>query len=233
MPGAGSLSREWPSHSAIFLALLAHPSMGNERNCFQRRIGGGSRISKNWESLIMEVAQNVILADDHPVLRSGVRTLLENSGEFRVIREAGDGLELMNLFMSGIIPDVLVLDLTMPNLSGVEVLQQIRGMGSDCKVLVLTMHKEPEFLCRSFMAGADGYLLKDGIAKELLDALRTIVEGKIYLSPGMKAELPDTCNLKHFQGMGMPAGFSHCDFLAFSELKTARPIRANTSTTAD
>jgi DNA-binding NarL/FixJ family response regulator len=131
----------------------------------------------------MHKRYQVILADDHTILRKGLRSILETTEDFQVIGEAGDGHELLNLLHEGVVPDAL-----------------IRQMNFVFKTLVLTMHKEPDILCRAFSVGADGYMLKDGMARELLIALHILLEGKIYLSPFMKGELPDICQVKAFAG---------------------------------
>ena len=132
----------------------------------------------------------VLVADDHPFVRKGLISILETSHDFRVEGEANDGFELLNLLNLGVVPDILILDLSMPSLSGIEVLRRIREMHFMFKVLVLTMHKESCVLKQAFSAGANGYLLKDEMGTELLKALHTIVENRPYLSPSMSKELP-------------------------------------------
>jgi DNA-binding NarL/FixJ family response regulator len=143
----------------------------------------------------------LVIADDQPALRQGVRSILERGEEFDILGEAGNGLDLLDLLKSGIVPDALILDLSMPQMSGLEVLLQIRQMQFSFEILVLTMHKERDLLCRAFNLGASGFMLKDGIAKELPVALRNLLEKKIYISPFMAKELPDTCLVKSMLGM--------------------------------
>jgi DNA-binding NarL/FixJ family response regulator len=131
----------------------------------------------------------VLVADDHTFLRKGLISILEQSHEFQVEGEARDGFELLNLLDQGVVPDVLILDLSMPELSGMEVLRRIRQMNFVFKVLVLTMHKEPDILRQAFSVGANGYLLKDEMGTELLTALHALLEDKRYLSPSMSKEL--------------------------------------------
>ena len=142
----------------------------------------------------------IILADDHALLRKNLSSLLERTTEFRVMGEAENGLELLDLLNSGLIPDLLILDLSMPKMSGIEALCRIKEKNYDFKTLVLTMHKGQDVLCRAFSAGADGFMLKDGMAKELLPALHHLIEGKIYISPFFIGELPDRCQIKAFSG---------------------------------
>jgi|WetSurMetagenome_2_1015567.scaffolds.fasta_scaffold1400153_1 DNA-binding NarL/FixJ family response regulator len=132
----------------------------------------------------------VLVADDHAFIRKGLISILEKSSDFHVEGEANDGFELLNLLNLGVVPDVLILDLSMPSLSGIEVLRRIRQMHFMFKVLVLTMHKEPDILKQALSAGANGYMLKDEMATELLSALHTLLENKPYLSPSILRELP-------------------------------------------
>jgi DNA-binding NarL/FixJ family response regulator len=131
----------------------------------------------------------VIVADDHAFLRKGLISILEQSHEFQVEGEARDGFELLGLLDQGVVPDLLILDLSMPELSGMEVLRRIRQMNFVFKVLVLTMHKELDILKQAFSVGANGYLLKDEMGTELLTALHALLEDKRYMSPSMLKEL--------------------------------------------
>jgi DNA-binding NarL/FixJ family response regulator len=158
----------------------------------------------------MTEVHHIILADNYTILRNELKSILENSGDFQVAGEAGHGLEVLHLLARGIVPDVLVLDLMMPKMSGIDVLTEIRRMDYDFPVLVLTMHKEPEFLCRSFLAGANGYMLKDEIAKEWITALHAVLDQNIYLSPAMKKDLPKTCRILSRAGQPLPSNFEHC-----------------------
>jgi DNA-binding NarL/FixJ family response regulator len=152
----------------------------------------------------------VVLADDYSGLRAALRAILHSTGEFEVVGEAGDGSELLDLLQSGAAPDIVVLDLMMPTMTGLKSLDEIGKLQPGLKVLVLTMHKEPDLLCRAFRSGADGYLLKDETAKELVPALRSVLSGNVYLSPSIRPELPDTCRIKALSGIQPPAGFAHC-----------------------
>jgi DNA-binding NarL/FixJ family response regulator len=165
---------------------------------------------RSLNSQTMPGTCSIILAEDHPILRSGMKSILESSGEFVVIGEAGNGIELLDLFSRGIVPDALIIDLTMPKMSGFEALRQIRQKGFSLSVLVLTLHRERDLLCRSFQTGADGYMLKDWIAKELISAIRTVLENKIYLSPLIKSELPEACRIRANEGIGSARNVPHC-----------------------
>jgi len=155
-------------------------------------------------------SNRIILVDNYLVLRNELKAILEHNGGFDVVGEAGNGFDLLNLLHGGITPDVVLLDLMMPKMPGIEALGELRRLGFRFKVLVLTMHRDPDLLCRSFNAGANGYMLKDGIVKELIHGLHTVLDGKIHLSPSIKMELPDTCNIKACVGQKLSPEFSHC-----------------------
>jgi DNA-binding NarL/FixJ family response regulator len=138
----------------------------------------------------------IILADDHAIIRSGLVLVFEQDQEFQVVGEAADGFALLNLLNHGAIPDVLLLDLSMPSLAGIDVLRQIRRMHYSFKILILTSQKGWGVLCETLISGADGFMLKDDMATELLPAIRVLLEDKIYFSPIMAEDLPDTCKLK-------------------------------------
>jgi DNA-binding NarL/FixJ family response regulator len=142
-----------------------------------------------WKDMMMTDNYRVMVADDHAFIRKGLISILEKDSDFHVEGEANDGFELLNLLNIGVVPDVLILDLSMPALSGIEVLRRIRQMHFVFKVLVLTMHKEPDILKQALSAGANGYMLKDEMATELLPALHTLLENKPYLSPAISREL--------------------------------------------
>lgn len=124
----------------------------------------------------------IILADDHKILRQGLRSLLEKENDFEVVAEADDGRETLEL-VANLLPDVVIMDIGMPNLNGIEATRQIHSMSPDIKVLALSMHAEEQFVAEMLRAGAAGYLLKDCAYDELVRAIRTIVSGRAYLSP--------------------------------------------------
>ena len=137
----------------------------------------------------MSTIHHVILAEDHVFLRECVKALLSDRPEFSVIGEAGDGLELLKLLEDGPAPDVIILDLSMPGLGGLEATREIRKINPDVKVLVLTMYKEEDLLCQAFIEGADGYLVKDNWAAELFPALHAILKSQAYVSPSLAGEV--------------------------------------------
>jgi DNA-binding NarL/FixJ family response regulator len=126
----------------------------------------------------------VILADDHALVRRGLKLILEENPNLEIAAEVGDGLELLNVLQK-INPDLIVLDVSMPNLRGIEAIPEIRHIRPNAKVLMLTMHKEEDYLYQAISAGANGYLLKEDAEKELFSAIEHIKNGKIYISPGL------------------------------------------------
>jgi len=130
----------------------------------------------------MAKAYRVILADDHILVRRGLRRILEEKANLEIASEVGDGLELLRVLKKAE-PDLIILDVSMPNLRGIEAIPEIRRVRPKVKVLMLTMHKEKEYLYQAISAGANGYLLKDDAEKELFSAMDSIQSGKIYVSP--------------------------------------------------
>jgi two-component system response regulator NreC len=125
---------------------------------------------------------SIVLADDHPVVRRGIQAVLETETEFSVVGEAGDGLETVRL-VECLQPDVLVLDLMMPGLSGLEALRVVRQRSPRTRVVVLSMHSDAAFVVTALRDGATGYVLKGGAEKHLVHAVREAAAGKRYLSP--------------------------------------------------
>jgi DNA-binding NarL/FixJ family response regulator len=126
----------------------------------------------------------IILADDHVLVRHGLKLILEENSNLEIAAEVGDGLELLSVLQK-INPDLIILDVSMPNLRGIEAIPEIRRVRPNAKVLMLTMHKEEDYLYQAISAGANGYLLKEDAEKELFSAIEHIKNGKIYISPGL------------------------------------------------
>lgn len=124
----------------------------------------------------------VLLADDHPIVRSGIRQLLESTGDIEVVSEAGDGLEAQSLIQQQE-PDVAVLDIQMPKTSGVEVARWIRAHFPKVGVLILTAYDDDPYVMAVLQAGANGYVLKTGKPEELIQAVREVYEGKAAIDP--------------------------------------------------
>jgi len=124
----------------------------------------------------------VVLADDHTIVRQGMRKLLEGSLEMEVVGEASDGKEAVEAAQR-LMPDVVIMDISMPVLNGLEATRQICKLLPQTKVLILTMHAEKEYIFKILQCGASGYLLKGSSMEELITALQTVQRGDLYLSP--------------------------------------------------
>jgi DNA-binding NarL/FixJ family response regulator len=129
----------------------------------------------------------IILADDHKLLRDGLRNIIEQRSNMRIIGEASDGREAIKI-CSKLAPNVLVMDIAMPGLNGIEAATQIHKSNPDIKIIGLSMHSSKQFIQGMFNAGALGYLLKDGDADELIIAITTVMEHKKYLSKDINQE---------------------------------------------
>ncbi|MBE5876981.1 MAG: response regulator transcription factor [Lachnospiraceae bacterium] len=125
---------------------------------------------------------NVMIADDHKMIREGLRKLLELTGEVEIIEEADNGKECLKKLKEAK-PDVLLLDINMPVMNGLEVLDKLKKKKNKFKILVLTVHNEIEYLMRAVDLGIDGYLLKDSDSTELLRAIKTVEEGEKFIQP--------------------------------------------------
>ena len=125
---------------------------------------------------------NIVLADDHAMFREGIRRIIERIEDVVVSGEVNDGLELLAM-LKGSCPDLVILDISMPNLRGLEAIREIKKLYPQVKVLVLTMHRKKEFIHRALADGADGFLLKEDPSDELIRAVQTVKKGEKYLSP--------------------------------------------------
>jgi len=130
----------------------------------------------------------VILADDHTLVRAGIRALLEKLPGVKVVGEAGDGREVLNLVKAQT-PDVVLMDISMPGLNGLEAAERLARGFPEVRVIILSMHNNEEYVLRSIKAGASGYLLKKAATAELETALHRVVDGEIYLSQEISIQL--------------------------------------------
>jgi DNA-binding NarL/FixJ family response regulator len=128
----------------------------------------------------------VLLADDHQLVAEGLRGLLEP--EFELVGIAADGREVLAAAVE-LRPDVIVMDITMPSLNGIEAARQLRQAGSRAKVVILTMHRDPAYAARALDAGAASFVLKHSAASELLTAIREALQGRTYVTPLIAGEL--------------------------------------------
>ena len=128
----------------------------------------------------------IVLAEDHVLIRQGLAGLIKEVAGLEVIGEVGDGIELLSL-LTAVTPHMVILDISMPNLRGIEAVHAIKKKYPDVKLLVLTMHKE--YLQQAMSAGADGYLLKEDADRDLFSAIENIRQGRAYISPRLAGEL--------------------------------------------
>lgn len=126
----------------------------------------------------------VMLTDDHALMREGIKHLLEFDGSIEVIEEASDGIECLQK-LEKIHPDILLLDINMPEMNGIEVLEELKRREDPLKVLILTVHSEVEYLVKAVDIGANGYILKDSGSSELKQAINVIMSGESYIQPSL------------------------------------------------
>ncbi len=130
------------------------------------------------------MAISIMITDDHSMIREGLKSLLELDDDIKVIAEAVDGrdcLDKLDVYK----PDVLLLDINMPNMNGLDVLKELKARKSKVKVLVLTVHNETEYLMKAVDIGINGYVLKDSESAELKKAIRAIMDGETYIQPSL------------------------------------------------
>ncbi len=124
----------------------------------------------------------IVLADDHRLVRQGIKRIIEENSHMKVIGEAGDGQELLEL-LHEVHPNLVICDIAMPRLRGLEAAQRVKNLYPDIKVLILSMHRSKEYLHQAKLAGVDGYVLKEDADSSLKTAIQAIRQGKHYFSP--------------------------------------------------
>ena len=132
----------------------------------------------------------VLLADDHRIVREGLKSLLATQPDLEVVAEASDGREAVEMARD-LSPDVVVMDVAMPQLNGIEATRQLAGDQSGLKIIALSMHSDRRFVSEALKAGASGYVLKDGAFDELISAIRSVVADRVYLSPRVAGVVVD------------------------------------------
>ena len=133
---------------------------------------------------------HIVLADDHTVVRNGLRLILERQPDFEVVGEASDGREVMRL-VEAQKPDVVVMDIGMPSLNGIEAARRIIEDFPGTKVTILSMHKDEAYVIRSLKAGVRAYLLKDSAEADLIAAIRAVIDGRSFFSPAIRKVLQE------------------------------------------
>jgi two-component system response regulator NreC len=138
----------------------------------------------------METMIRILLADDHTVMRNGLRLLLERQPNLQVVGEAADGKEAVEMAAAER-PDVVVMDIAMPHLNGVEAARQIAARSPQTAIAILSMHSDESYVIRSLKAGARAYLLKDSAEADLIAAIHAIMDGKSFFSPAVRKILKE------------------------------------------
>ncbi|SDG53219.1 MULTISPECIES: response regulator transcription factor [unclassified Duganella] len=133
---------------------------------------------------------SILIADDHPLILAGLSSLLGAMPEFRLVAQATDGVQAVALYRQHR-PDVVIMDLSMPRLNGVEAIEQIRAEDASASIVILTTYQGDEDVYRGLQAGAKAYLLKDGASEQLLDCLRTVAAGEQYLPAAVASKLAE------------------------------------------
>lgn len=136
----------------------------------------------------MEDKKRIFIAEDQTIVRDGLRALLSSNPNFEVVGEAEDGRELIRN-IEEYNPDLILMDLSMPRMNGMEAIKEVKKLLPDTKILVLTIHKTEEYILPVLKAGADGYVLKNDTQAELMTAIKSVLEGKSYLSPGVSQKV--------------------------------------------
>jgi two-component system response regulator NreC len=131
-----------------------------------------------------------MLVDDHDVVRTGLKTFLETQEGFQVVAEANSGLQALEL-VPQTHPDIVVMDITMPHMDGLEATRRLKALYPDCLVLALTVHEDKQYFFEMLLAGASGYVTKQAAAEELVTAIRSVASGNIYLQPPLARWLLD------------------------------------------
>ena len=132
--------------------------------------------------------KKIVIAEDQKILREGLKSLLSSSDDFEVVGEAEDGLNAVRC-VEKFTPELLLLDLSMPKMSGISAIKEIKSQFTETKILVLTVHESEEYILEVFKSGADGYCLKDASHSELLVAIKNVLSGKRYISPGISGKV--------------------------------------------
>ena len=136
----------------------------------------------------MKKQYRIVIAEDHTILREGLRSLLCSDPEFDVVGEAEDGRDAIRC-VEALSPDLALMDLSMPRMNGLDAIKEIKKQNPETKIIVLTVHKTEEYILATLQAGADGYLLKDATHSELVMAIKNVIAGKRYLSPGISEKV--------------------------------------------
>ncbi len=172
----------------------------------------------------MSKKYRILLVDDHALFRDGMRALLSQESDIEVVGEAGDGQSALRL-VNTLQPDLVLLDLTMPGISGVETIRNIRRSHPQTRIIVITVHKSDEYIHESLRAGANGYLLKESTHAELRIAISNVLQGKMYLCPDVSEKV-----INGYLGLDGGYGPSHSrDILTTREREVLKLIAESNS----
>ena len=135
--------------------------------------------------------KKIVIAEDHNILRAGLKALLQSNPDFEIIGEADNGRDAIRRVIE-LKPDLVIMDLSMPGMNGMDAIKEIKERMAEVRVLVLTVHSEEEYVMASLQAGANGYVLKDATQNELMIAAERVLDGKTYLSPDITEKVVNT-----------------------------------------
>lgn len=155
-----------------------------------RRLPGRHLASPTFRVLHMDEKHRIVIAEDHTILRDGLHSLLSSEPDFEVVGEAGNGRDAIRL-VEKLIPDVVLMDLSMPKMNGMDAIRELKKHLPGIRIVALTVHRSEEYILATLQAGADGYVLKDANHSELMMAIRSVLAGKTYLSPGVSEKVVD------------------------------------------
>lgn len=160
-----------------------------------------------------------MIAEDHPILREGLRALLSADNDLQIVGEAGCGRDAIRLARE-LSPDLVIMDLSMPGMSGLDAIREIKKQCPQTQILVLTLHEAEEYVLESLQAGANGYLVKASTHQELLTAVKSVLTGKTYLSP----EIQEKVVTAYLRGGEPTANFSRLDALTTRERQVLKLV---------
>jgi len=136
----------------------------------------------------MKKQYRIVIVEDHTILREGLKSLLRADPDFDIVGEAEDGRDAIRCVQT-LSPDLVLMDLSMPRMNGLDALKEIKKQNPETKIIILTVHKTEEYILTALQAGADGYVLKDATHSELVMAIKNVLMGKRYLSPGISEKV--------------------------------------------
>jgi len=169
----------------------------------------------------------LVLAEDHHLVRQGIRALLEKTGDFQILAEAEDGYQAVEFFKQ-YKPDVILMDINMPKLNGIQACQQLTALDAKIRVIMLSMYSDETLVRQALLAGASGYVLKNSLTQELVLAIKSALRGETYLSPGVSKVL-----LKNFrENEAQIASRNPLSFLTARETEVMQLIAEGNTTKA-